>query len=104
MAGDLILRVRRRACGARKGVPTTNGATMSEPSSGVPRDTAEEVEAPLDDAPKSVELALDEEKLEAWDEVKSDYQVDPDSGAVPNSMDTDHSASAAEGEADAADS
>jgi hypothetical protein len=25
-----------------------------------------------------VELDVDEEKMEAWDEVKSDYQVDPD--------------------------
>ena len=24
--------------------------------------------------------------MEAWDEVKSDYQVDPDGEAVPNAM------------------
>jgi hypothetical protein len=31
------------------------------------------------DAPEErVELHVDEEKMQAWDEVKSDYQVDPD--------------------------
>ena len=35
---------------------------------------------------ESVELDVDEEKMEAWDEVKSDYQVDPDGEAVPNAM------------------
>ncbi|QGN56688.1 hypothetical protein [Nostocoides sp. HKS02] len=44
---------------------------MSEPSSAVPGD---------------IELDVDEEKVEAWDEVKADYQVEPDGQAVPNSM------------------
>jgi hypothetical protein len=31
---------------------------------------------------------VDREKVEAWDEVKADYQVDPGGEPVPNSMDT----------------
>ena len=34
----------------------------------------------------SVELDVDEEKLEAWDEVKADYQVEPGGEPVPNAM------------------
>ncbi|KRE57162.1 hypothetical protein [Phycicoccus sp. Soil748] len=57
---------------------------MTEPSSGVPSEIAD---ANVDEAkattvdeqqPERVELDVDEEKMEAWDEVKSDYQVDPD--------------------------
>lgn len=55
---------------------------MSEPSSGVPGEIADaEVEAPTSDEPTTVELDLDEEKIEAWDEVKDDYAVDPDGGS-----------------------
>lgn len=62
---------------------------MSEPSSGVPGEIADaQVETPeQDQPPTTVELDVDEEKLEAWDEVKGDYQVDPDGEPVPNSMD-----------------
>ena len=57
---------------------------MTEPSSGVPSEIAdanvdEDEATPADDQqPERVELDIDEEKMEAWDEVKSDYQVDPD--------------------------
>jgi len=57
---------------------------MTEPSSGVPSEIADsEVdrdETAADDTQQEqrVELDVDEEKMEAWDEVKSDYQVDPD--------------------------
>lgn len=62
---------------------------MSEPSSGVPGEIADaDVEEPRTDAePDTVELEVDEEKIEAWDEVKGDYQVDPGGEPVPNSMD-----------------
>jgi hypothetical protein len=62
---------------------------MSEPSSGVPSEIADaEVEAPTNDEPTTVELEVDQEKVEAWDEVKGDYQVEPGGRPVPNSMDT----------------
>ena len=61
---------------------------MSEPSSGVPGEIADAaVEAPTSEEPTTVELELDEEKVEAWDEVKADYQVEPGGAPVPNSMD-----------------
>ena len=61
---------------------------MSEPSSAVPGDIADaEVQpAPGESTTETVDLDLDEEKVEAWDEVKADYQVDPGGQAVPNSM------------------
>jgi hypothetical protein len=62
---------------------------MTEQSSGAPNDitTGDEV-APSSEpvAPESVELDIDQEKMEAWDEVKSDYQIEPDDKPVPNSM------------------
>ena len=62
---------------------------MTEPSSGVPDEIADaNVESPAqNDEQDRVELDVDEEKVEAWDEVKGDYQVDPDGKPVPNSMD-----------------
>ncbi len=69
---------------------------MSEPSSAVPREIADD-DVPGDadkapttgpDVPESVELDVDEEKVEAWDEVKGDYQAEPEGHPVPNSMDT----------------
>jgi hypothetical protein len=63
---------------------------MSEPSSGVPSEIADaEVEETDTGAeePTEVTLDLDEEKLEAWNEIKSDYQVDPDGGAVDDAVD-----------------
>ena len=61
---------------------------MSEPSSAVPGEIADaEVEAPTSEEPTTVELEVDEEKVEAWDEVKGDYQVEPGGAPVPNSMD-----------------
>ena len=60
---------------------------MSEPSSGVPREIVDsEVEQDEAPAPESVELDVDEEKLEAWDKVKGDYQVNPGGEPVPNSQ------------------
>jgi hypothetical protein len=47
---------------------------------------------------ESVEIGVDQEKVEAWDEVKSDYQVEPDGEPVPNSMDTATSDTAREDE------
>jgi hypothetical protein len=63
---------------------------MSEPSSGVPDEIADgqvEEQTPQNDATDTVDLDIDADKVEAWDEVKSDYQVDPDGKPVPNSMD-----------------
>jgi hypothetical protein len=60
---------------------------MSEPSSGVPREIVDsEVEPDAPEAPERVELDVDEEKLEAWDKVKGDYQVNPGGEPVPNSQ------------------
>ena len=61
---------------------------MSEPSSGVPGEIADaDVEEPTTDEPDTVELEVDEEKVEAWDDVKGDYQVEPGGVPVPNPMD-----------------
>ena len=61
---------------------------MCEPCSGVPGEIADaDVEQPTTDEPDTVELEVDEEKVEAWDEVKGDYQVEPGGQPVPNSMD-----------------
>jgi hypothetical protein len=64
---------------------------MSEPNSGEPDNRADaEVRQATNDAPESsgeVDLDLDEAKLEKWDEVKSDYQVDPDGKPMPNIWD-----------------
>jgi hypothetical protein len=60
---------------------------MSEPSSSVPSDIADaEVAAPQEES-TSTDLHLDQDKVEAWDEVKSDYEVEPGGEPVPNSMD-----------------
>jgi hypothetical protein len=60
---------------------------MTEPSSGVPHEIADqEVEAETPEAPETVDLDLDEEKLEAWDKVKGDYEVNPGGQPVPNSQ------------------
>jgi hypothetical protein len=37
--------------------------------------------------PDKVDLDLDEEKLEKWDEVKSDYEINPDGKPMPNVWD-----------------
>ena len=54
---------------------------MTEPSNGPHEDrpTADD-ETPSSEppAPDSVELDIDQEKLDAWDDVKSEYQVEPD--------------------------
>jgi hypothetical protein len=63
---------------------------MSEPSSSVPGEIADggvDQDAAAQAEPERVELDVDEEKLEAWDEVKSDYEIEPDGKPVPNSMD-----------------
>ena len=60
---------------------------MSEPSTNIPGDVADaqvdETSDTTPETPEKVELVVDEEKLEAWDEVKSDYQVDPDADTRP---------------------
>ena len=63
---------------------------MTEPSSGVPGEIADaEVETDGQERhePDRVELHLDEDKIEAWDEIKADYEVEPGGVPVPNSMD-----------------
>ncbi|MGA8978491.1 MAG: hypothetical protein WB473_05170 [Pedococcus sp.] len=69
---------------------------MSEPSTNIPGEVADDqveqpsTEAPATDSavtPEKVELELDEDKLEAWDEVKSDYQVDPAAEDTPVGID-----------------
>lgn len=61
---------------------------MTEPSSGVPAEIADaEVAAPEEESP-STDLHLDHDKVEAWDEVKADYEVEPGGEPVPNSMDS----------------
>ena len=46
-----------------------------------------EQQEPEQQEPEHVDLHVDEEKVEAWNEVKSDYEVEPDGEPVPNSMD-----------------
>jgi hypothetical protein len=68
---------------------------MSEPNNGEPDNRADaEVRQATNDAPESsgqVDLDLDEAKLEKWDEVKSDYQIDPDGKPMPNIWDAGES-------------
>jgi hypothetical protein len=65
---------------------------MTESSSGVPAEIADadvadaEVAAPQEESTSS-DVRLDQDKVEAWDAVKSDYEVEPDGEPVPNSMD-----------------
>jgi hypothetical protein len=76
---------------------------MSEPSSGVPSEIADaDIETPdaQSDEPGRVSLDVDEEKLEAWDDIKSDYQVDPDGEPVPNSTETPDPTSPTAGDGD----
>lgn len=62
---------------------------MSEPSTGT-SDIEHEPEN-ADDASTSpespIDLDIDQDKVDAWNEVKSDYEVDPGGEPVPNSMD-----------------
>ena len=45
-------------------------------------------EAPDQDSPPDrVDLNVDEEKLEKWEEVKSDYEINPDGKPMPNVWD-----------------
>jgi hypothetical protein len=79
---------------------------MSEPSSSVPGEMADaQVEEPQSgtDEVEKVELNLDEDKLEAWDDVKGDYQIDPDAESAPDTDDEDDGSSdeSPEAEADA---
>lgn len=72
---------------------------MSEPSTHIPGDVADaQVDETASPDPRTestesteskVQLDLDEDKLEAWDEVKSDYQVDPDAEDTPPGVDDD---------------
>jgi hypothetical protein len=52
-----------------------------------PAESAEPTEPTEPTATESIELDVDEEKMEAWDEVKADYQVEPGGEPVPNAMD-----------------
>jgi hypothetical protein len=68
---------------------------MSEPSSSVPDGIADaqvEESLPASEEVERVELDVDEEKMEAWDDIKADYQVDPDA-----SDDSDEAAESAAG-------
>jgi ethanolamine ammonia-lyase small subunit len=70
---------------------TTEGAVMTEPSSGPHAESTsadDDATSSEPTAADSVELDVDEEKVEAWDAVKNDYQVEPEGGPTPNSMDT----------------
>lgn len=59
----------------------TDGTTTDAAETGSPTSTSATEE--------KVELDLDEDKLEAWDAIKSDYQVDPDAEDVPAGTDED---------------
>jgi len=60
---------------------------MSEASSNIPEDIAyREVDRPAEAEETQVELSVDEDKLGAWNAVKSDYQVEPHGQPVANSM------------------
>ena len=60
---------------------------MSEPSSGVPKEIVDaDVEEQETKEPERVELDVDQDKLDAWGDIKDDYAVDPsgdDSDAGP---------------------
>jgi hypothetical protein len=60
-------------------------AESTEPTE--PTEPTESTEPTEPTATESVELDVDEEKVEAWDEVKADYQVEPGGEPVPNAMD-----------------
>lgn len=64
---------------------------MTEPSSNVPEDIAnpefEEDQSATDQQP-ALDLKIDDEKREAWDRIKTDYEAEPHGEPVPNSMDT----------------
>ncbi len=68
---------------------------MSEPSSSVPGEIADaeveesSAEQTHAEEPSTVEIEVDQDKVDAWDEVKGDYQVEPDGESVPNTMDSD---------------
>jgi hypothetical protein len=86
--------VRSPTDGTRKDLPTTKRSTMSEPSSSVPDEIADaEVEdsssaaSSAEDATSTVELDIDQDKVDAWDEVKGDYQVDPEAESEATSTD-----------------
>jgi hypothetical protein len=60
---------------------------MSEPSSNIPEDIANaDGDTPAEPEETQVELSVDEDKLGAWNAVKSDYQVEPHGQPVANSM------------------
>jgi hypothetical protein len=69
---------------------------MSEQSA----ESTEPTEPTEPTATETVELDVDEEKMEAWDEVKADYQVEPGGEPVPNAMD-DGASGASEGDEEA---
>jgi hypothetical protein len=65
----------------------TEDQHMSEPSSNIPEDIANaDVDTPAEPKETQVELSVDEDKLGAWNAVKSDYQVEPHGQPVANSM------------------
>jgi hypothetical protein len=60
---------------------------MSEQGSNIPEDIANaDVDTPAEPEETQVELSVDEDKLGAWNAVKSDYQVEPHGQPVANSM------------------
>lgn len=65
---------------------------MTEPSSNIPEDIAnaeveEDQSAPEQQQQPDLDLNIDQEKREAWDRIKSDYETEPGGQPVPNSMD-----------------
>ena len=80
---------------------------MTEPSSSIPEDIAnagaEADEATSQPESSPVKLNVDEEKLDAWDRIKSDYETEPDGQPVPNSMDQAQSDAAEADEHDETD-
>ena len=79
---------------------------MSEPSSSVPDDIADAQveESATEDTPSTVELDIDQDQVDAWDEIKADYQVDPDAESASSSTEGDDSGGDDPGTAEADDS
>lgn len=63
---------------------------MTEPNSNIPEDVANaevEEDRSTPEPQPALDLNIDQEKREAWDRIKSDYETEPGGQPVPNSMD-----------------
>lgn len=63
---------------------------MTEPNSNIPEDVANAEVEEDQSAPEpqpALDLNIDQDKREAWDRIKSDYETEPGGQPVPNSMD-----------------